>query len=303
METKPEMDFFMNTLMDSLFEGAYYVDADNKILCWNQAAERISSYSSEQVVGKRCADNLLCHVDGQGNQLCLSGCPLKSTLTDGLNRQADAFLHHRDGHRVPVQIRVTPVRAEDGQIIGAVEFFMEKKPKRKMVQELERLRNEVFKDELTQIANRKFVLLQMRRHLQELNSLHIPLGVMMVDIDHFKAVNDNYGHNIGDRVLAMVAKTIELSLREFDTVARWGGEEFVALLPGISPEDMKKVSERIRVQIESSWLDLREKKNLQVTVSMGCVLAAIGEKEETLIERADKKMYLAKQQGRNRVVI
>lgn len=301
MNPLPELDLLDRSLIDSLFEGAYFVDRSRIIGAWNKGAEVITGYSRDEVVGKRCADNILRHIDEKGRELCLMGCPLAASLEDGKNRSVEVFLHHKHGHRVPVQVRVAPVIGKDGGIIGAVEFFTEKRSKQRMVQEMERLRNEVFKDELTQIANRKYLLLQLRRHLQELNSLRIPVGMIMVDIDHFKNVNDRYGHNVGDRVLGMVARTIESAIRDIDTAARWGGEEFLVLLPNISPEGLAKVAERIRVQIENSWIDVRDQQVLKVTGSLGAVLAAREESPEDLIERVDKKMYVAKREGRNRV--
>jgi diguanylate cyclase (GGDEF)-like protein/PAS domain S-box-containing protein len=298
-----DIQLFKDSLIDSLFEGAYFVDLEKQITFWNKAAERISGYTRDEVMSRRCSDNLLRHIDESGRQLCLEGCPLSATLADGMPRQADVFLHHQDGHRVPVQIRVSPVRNAEGEIVGAVELFTEKRSRQRMLQEMERLKKEIFKDELTQIANRKYALLQIRRHLQELKSLRIQLGVLMIDIDHFKGINDHYGHNTGDRALVMVAKSIENCVRELDTSARWGGEEFLVIMPHVSPDELRKVAERIRLQIENSWLELAQKKILRLTASIGGVLAAVGDEPEGVIERADQKMYAAKREGRNRVLI
>ncbi len=301
MNLLPDISLFDSSLIDSMFEGVYFVDRERKISFWNKAAENITGYKSEEVVGKRCSDNILRHVDDKGRELCLIGCPIASSLGDGKSRGAEVFLHHKDGHRVPTQVRVAPIFGEGNEIIGAVEFFTEKRNRQRLIQEMERLKNEVFKDELTQMANRKFLLLQIRRHLQELNSLRIPLGALMIDIDHFKKINDMYGHNVGDRVLVMVSRTIVMAVREIDTAARWGGEEFFVLLPNIDPENLVKVAERIRIQIENSWIDVRGNNVLKVTASIGGVLAARGESPEEMIDRADKKMYYAKQEGRNRI--
>ena len=299
--TDSNSERYKELLIDNLFEGAYFVDRDRRITFWNKSAERISGYNREEVVGSRCSDNLLRHIDEAGNQLCLTGCPLAATINDGQARQAHVFLHHKQGHRVPVTVRVVPVKGEDGLIVGAVELFTEKRSRQRMIQEMERLKKEIFKDELTQVANRKFALLQLRRHLQELNSLGIQLGVLMIDIDFFKKINDEYGHNAGDSALSMVAKTIEMCLRDHDTVARWGGEEFLVLLPGIRGDELAQVAERIRLQIENSWLDLAGGLTVRVSASIGGVLAASGEDLDSVIERADRKMYGAKKEGRNRI--
>jgi PAS domain S-box-containing protein len=104
-------------------EAAYAVDLDRRILSWNQAAEQVTGYRAEEVIGRRCADGLLNHVDEHGEMLCGSRCPLLATMKDGQERRTRIWLHHRKGHLVPVVISATAVRSEAGATIGAVETF------------------------------------------------------------------------------------------------------------------------------------------------------------------------------------
>jgi PAS domain-containing protein len=90
---------FYETLLDNLYDGVYFVDRERRITFWNKAAERITGFAKREVLGKRCADNLLRHVDHRGNSLCEGACPLSHTLGDGLFRSDTVFLHHQDGHR------------------------------------------------------------------------------------------------------------------------------------------------------------------------------------------------------------
>src|SRR5689334_15269715 len=110
-------------LLELLFDGLYYVDRNKKISFWNKAAEKITGYERAEVTGFCCADNILRHIDDEGHELCLDGCPLSATLFDGQVREAHVYLHHKRGHRVPVSIRVTPIRDAEGEIIGAAEVF------------------------------------------------------------------------------------------------------------------------------------------------------------------------------------
>ncbi len=126
------------------------------------------------------------------------------------------------------------------------------------------------------------------------------LSVLFFDIDHFKKVNDTYGHDTGDKVLKKVAETINTSVREGDTVARWGGEEMVASLLGANETDAKSKAEEIRKTIES--LVFEDVPDLKVTISIGVATNSKDSSFDVLVNSADKALYKAKESGRNRVV-
>src|SRR5215510_10153028 len=117
-----EQDFYKN-IIDNLYDGVYFVDRDRVINYWNKGAERITGYSAEQTIGRACRDNLLNHVTANGVQLCQDHCPLAAVMQDGKEREAEVFLHHANGHRVPIVVRATAMRDSEGNIIGAVESF------------------------------------------------------------------------------------------------------------------------------------------------------------------------------------
>lgn len=287
-------------LLDNLFDGVYFVDTNRTITYWNAAAERITGFSKDEVIGKCCADNLLRHVDQQGNELCLHNCPLSDSILDGKLREATVFLLHKLGHRIPVSVRVSPVRDDDGNISGAVEIFTDNSSTLQIMKDLEELKQEVYRDALTGIANRKYAEMVLSTRVHELREHNTPFGVLFLDVDHFKQFNDTNGHNAGDNVLVMVAQSITNSLRKIDVVARWGGEEFVVFLPGATRVVVNAIAERIRMLIANSFIMAGEQK-LQVTVSIG---GAISRSEDTvlsIVKRADDLMYLSKQNGRNRV--
>ncbi len=289
---------FYKDLIDSLYDGVYFVDAERNLTYWNRGAQRISGYSADEVLGRSCADNLLMHVDQTGTQLCLSGCPLDSTIKDGIPREAEVFLHHKDGHRVPVSIRIAPMRDKAGRIIGAVEIFTDNSAKLDIIHELKVLKNMALADPLTGLGNRRFASLEFERAVTALRRFQMPFGLLFVDIDNFKDVNDTYGHEVGDRVLVMVAKTLTYALRSADRVSRWGGEEFIALVPGVDAAMFRTVAERMRRLVETTALPLPDGL-LRVTVSVGGSLAVAADTLESLTERADALMYRSKNAGRN----
>jgi len=291
---------FYEKLVENLFDGVYYVDLDNVITYWNRAAERITGYARDEVLGSRCSDNILRHIDAEGNELCLAGCPLRASRSDGMIHEADVFLHHKAGHRVPVTVRVSPIRDEGGAVMGAVEVFSDNSKRLDVLQEIESLKKEAYTDQLTGVANRRFAEMRLHGWMEEFRVFGIPFGFLFMDIDRFKSFNDTYGHNAGDQVLQMVGRTISNLLRKLDVVARWGGEEFIVLVPNVDEDKLGRIAERIRVFIERSWLTVNG-KHLFVTVSIGCTMAAKNDSVDALVQRADSLMYKSKEGGRNRI--
>ncbi len=110
-------------LLDNVEVGIYFVDRERTIVYWNKGAELITGYSSSDVLNRRCADNILVHVDEEGNSLCTRICPLACTLVDGNERSTDVYLHHKKGQRVSVTVNIIPITDAEGKIIGAVETF------------------------------------------------------------------------------------------------------------------------------------------------------------------------------------
>lgn len=289
---------FYKDVLEAIADGVYFIDLNQKITYWNKAAERISGYAAEEVLGKSCADNTLKHVDSLGTELCVDGCPLAATIADGKPREADVFMHHKLGHRLPVSVRATPILDELGTVVGAVEVFRDNSKQHNLLEELEVLRNEVLTDPLTGIGNRRYAEISMANLDMNMEQSQVPFGVLFADIDHFKRINDTWGHDVGDRVLQMVAKTMSGVLRKLDVACRWGGEEFIILVPNIGRDTLVQIGERLRMLVENSWLDVGDKQ-VQVTVSLGCALSHPGESAASVLSRADNQLYASKDCGRN----
>lgn len=295
-------DISTEKILDTLFDGVYFVDKSRHITYWNAAAERISGYSAADVTGSCCADNLLRHIDTGGRELCLDGCPLSASIHDGIPRESQIFLHHKNGHRIPVSVRTSPIRNDTGEIVGALEVFTDNSATLQILREIETLKNEVYSDALTGIGNRKYGEMNLSTRNYEWQEHHIPYGVLFLDVDRFKQFNDDHGHKTGDELLIMVARSISESLRKMDIVARWGGEEFLVVLPGASYVVANAIAERIRMLIENSFIMAGDKK-LHVTVSIGATVSRPTDTMESIVHRADALMYASKENGRNRVTI
>ena len=156
-------------------------------------------------------------------------------------------------------------------------------------------------DSLTDCYNRRFGLTRLREEYTRAKRSDLPLGLIMFDIDHFKLVNDTYGHLIGDRVLAKVAREAKQLLREGDVLVRYGGEEFLCILPNATIEGTAQVCERIRHAIEAMSVRDRDKAiSCTVSLGFGSFPATPADDETALIRAADEALYRAKNDGRNR---
>jgi diguanylate cyclase (GGDEF)-like protein/PAS domain S-box-containing protein len=294
----PEPGF--RELFESLLDAAFVIDTSRQILHWNQAAAELTGFTAEEVLGRCCAENILQDTDQQGALLCHANCPVARSMIDGATRVERLNLHHRDGHRIPVLAQVTPLRGPGGKITGAMEVFRKEEPTgelRERIAELERL---ALLDPLTGLPNRRWLDQQIEARMDEHRRYQWPFGVLMIDLDHFKQVNDEHGHEVGDLVLQVVAKSLLAGARLSDTVGRWGGEEFLAVVGNVEMDRLLGIAERMRVLVGGS--ELREPVRVGVTCSIGAAVVHPEDTIEGLLRRADQALYRAKNKGRNQVL-
>jgi diguanylate cyclase (GGDEF)-like protein/PAS domain S-box-containing protein len=294
------MDNFHRSILDNLQEGVYVVDRSRRITFWNGGAEAITGFEPNAVIGRSCSHNILNHVDDAGKLLCKDRCPLAEVMEDGKPRSVEVYLHHRDGHRVPVRVQAVPLLGDEGEIIGAVETFVDNSETNAARQKIDELQQLALIDPLTAIGNRRYLEMNLQASLFEFQRYDWPFGLLFMDVDDFKRINDEYGHEIGDQVLQMVARTLDRNMRSFDFLGRWGGEEFVAVLVNVDREHLLRIAERFRALVEASFMTIGEAQ-IDVTLSIGASLVQPGDGMDTVLERADRAMYRSKEAGRNRV--
>lgn len=290
------------TVVENLFDGVYYVDRERTITYWNPGAERISGFGADEVVGRRCFDNILGHVDDGGEQLCLHRCPLVRSMAQRRGVEQEVYLRHKDGHRVPVHVRCQPIRDHEGAVVGAVEIFNDDHAYRDALHRIGDLERLSSTDSLTGLVNRRTSEVALRSRLREAVEAQWPLGILFVDVDGFKSFNDVRGHAVGDAVLRTVARSMAASLRESDLAARWGGDEFVVISAASDEAQLLALGERLRSLVTASSIE-PEGRELGVTVSIGATLATGTDTDETLLARADHALYESKGHGRNQITI
>jgi len=290
-------------ILPHLFEGVYIVDKNRQIVFWNEGSEQITGYSAEEVTNSICYQNILQHVDESGKHLCHDGCPLQKTLNDGIINEARVFLKHKEGHRIPVMIKTMPIHDAAQNIVAAIEIFTDERFRKQMYKENAELKDKLRTNPLTQAANRIFLDFHLNKRIEEAKKFSMPFGVLMIDIDHFKAVNDTYGHIVGDEILKKVANSLLSNVAKTDIVSRWGGEEFVLVIDVDNKEDLEKIAERLRSVVMTSSFKIDDGTTIGVTVSIGGTMVNRDDDSASLIARADGHMYDAKRSGRNRCQI
>jgi two-component system, cell cycle response regulator len=237
----------------------------------------------------------LCHMVRERNQspyqyiLLATAKDAKQDLVRGLEAGADDYLT-KPFERSELQARLRAcnriLTLQDSQITAQ-----------------EQLRFQATHDQLTGVLNRAEIMATLRRELERANKTGSSLGVLMLDIDHFKKINDTYGHPTGDAVLKEVTQRIVKSVRGYDSVGRYGGEEFVVVMPGCDRAWIDLNAERVRSAVDDGPV-LAENSEVPVTVSIGAAVVANGTTTESqLLASADRALYRAKEIGRNRTVL
>lgn len=218
-----------------------------------------------------------------------------------LTLEYDAVVQTNDGSMRDFKITKTIFRSDEGNVLGYIGIMTDitkHKEKEKKLQQLASV------DPLTKLYNRRYFS-KMANHLLHLAKRHEDdISLLMMDIDNFKAVNDTYGHDIGDKVIVVLANILQTMSRESDIVARFGGEEFIVLLPKTDKIGAHVIAEKLRKKVEELVLDVHETE-LHFTVSIGVseINAKTEENIDKAIKRADEALYTAKRSGKNRVSI
>lgn len=271
-------------LSDRMYEGIYIVDRQRRIIYWNNGAEEISGYCKPDIMGKRCWDNLLRHVDDQHRELCRGWCPLVATMQDGQEREADVYLHHKEGHRVPIKVRAVPIRDASNKIIGAIEIFCKNAddaaPPDSHADQVLPL------DPLTNVANRFFLENHLRSRLAELQKGDRFFSVIRISIDSIDTIAQTYGPQVCDDVLKMVANTLAQNTGTSALIGRWSFTEFMIVVNGTRQEALTALMDKLGFLVDQSFL-MVDGQVVRTNVSIQVALAQLDDTLESLLDRSE----------------
>ncbi|MCG2582924.1 GGDEF domain-containing protein [Massilia sp. TS11] len=315
MLEKAERLDLLESVLRAMHLGAIVLDQQRRIVLWNAWMARHAGRPEEDVCGRSLfavfPDLLGKRIDQAITQALDDGFP--SVLSQTLHKAPFPLFADMAAclaeERMQQAVSVSPLKMPNGQRHCLIQIndvtVAVNREKLLRVQALE-LRSQTFSDGLTGIANRRHFDVAMEKEVRRAKRVNAPMSLMMIDIDYFKAYNDHYGHQQGDACLVAVASTLAAMLqRSTDLIARYGGEEFVVILPEMDAPQAARLAEAMRKRIEELNLPHAQSGVAdRVTVSIGLATQSFTNPldEATLLGRADKALYQAKRDGRNRVV-
>jgi len=284
---------FLQDLIENSGTLIFAKDKEGRYLLINQMYEKFTGLSREQVIG---------HTDFELYPNEVAAVYRKNDV----EVMESAKVQRYEETNGPFFVLTTkfPLRDENGNINGVCGISSDITDQKEIQKEIEWLANT---DALTKLVNRRRFHELAGIEILRAKKLRHPLSVLMLDIDNFKSINDTYGHNVGDQVIASIGDLCRKKLRNIDISGRLGGEEFAVILPDTSSERAQEVAERLRSEVEDHRIELPNGAVLKFTVSIGCVSSAdlelnIALDIEQLLKIADQHLYEAKRSGRNRVV-
>ena len=292
--------------LESLYDGFYIVDSDLNIKVWNRGVEQMLGHCSHEMIQRQWSGKLLKYATAYDDPMPESQCPLPEVLETGKPLIRELKVQHRDSSDmvssrwVRVETQCIPLLDNDGHLQGIVEIFRDLSRNSRKSQQYRDLMLAASRDPLTSVANRGELETQLAMMLSEYKSRSAPepFSVIFLDVDHFKKINDTYGHSVGDKVLVHVSRMLQHETYSGELVSRYGGEEFVLLCPETDLPTAVKRAERLRTMLSSSKID--GQPGVRITASFGVSEVEPGDSIESVLRRADKALYMAKETGRNK---
>lgn len=297
----PEANQYVRKLED-LYEqapcGYHSLDEQGYVLNINRTELEWLGYRADEIIGQRQYRDFVTPATREAFDAAF-----RDVLAEGHEGSAECELLCRDGRIVPVIIEATAQVTDEGfHYTRAMVFDL---TERKQIEEL--LVQQSKTDPLTGLGNRRDLEAHADLEMARAKRTGSPLSLIAIDLDHFKHINDTYGHDVGDRVLTVFADTARGQLRDGDVLCRMGGEEFTVLLPETPEEQAWTIAERLRQVIENTpaeiGMDMIKGGRLNYSASFGVTQVELGEESlKNATKRADSRLYEAKESGRNRVV-
>jgi len=289
MQTVAGQEREMALVTSNIADGIYVMDEQGRITFANQRATELLGFATEELIGKIAHD--LFHRHGDGEHTGLEKCPIYSVIQTRNRYEGEERFGHKNGSLLTVQVASQAMLNGD-RIMGSVTVFRDIS-EQKLLEE--QLRFVSITDPLTGVYNRRFLQETLVNELYRAERHGEIFALIMLDMDNFKQLNDQYGHESGDRALQHMVGIIQGRIRSSDCLARWGGEEFLLLLPHTGITAAASLADGLRDDLQRS-----EVRGVgSVTASFGIAAYQPGDTAELLVQRADTLMYAAKKAGRN----
>jgi len=310
--------FAASSVLDSIAIATFAIDVDHKITHWNRALEKASGLLAKDMIGTKdqwkpfylnprptMSDLIIESAKDESVERFYTNKFHKSNVLENAYEAEDFFPAMGSGEWL--SFTAAPILDFDGNIIGAVETLTiisdRKNAEQKLIISQQKYRELSTLDDLTKLFNPRHFFSKIEEEIDRCNRYNQALSICMFDLDNFKRVNDAYGHQFGNLVLAEFAKVIQTNIRQVDMAFRYGGEEFIILFPFVIAHRAAIVVEKIRHQFEQINFKADNDVVVNVTTSAGLTTYCSKENTDSLIKRVDKAMYQSKSSGKNKVTI
>jgi diguanylate cyclase (GGDEF)-like protein/PAS domain S-box-containing protein len=293
----------LQLLIDTVQTAVVVHAGDSSIEFANPSAAHLLGLTREQMQGRKSIDPSWHFVREDGSPMPVDEYPVSRVIRSGRPlRGYVTGVHVVDAEPIRwMLVDAVPAFGKDGQLRQIIVSFIDISEQLQQKQHLEQLAST---DTLTGLSTRRQLLELAGHELARARRSHRPLALVFLDVDHFKSINDRFGHDTGDRVLQRIGDVLHRELRAADLAARWGGEEFCALLPDTDLRAATDIAERLRTAVERMPFAAPDGSPLPVTASFGVAISRPDDNDlRRLADAADQAMYRAKQEGRNRVCV
>ncbi len=293
---------FLHTIFDSINDPFNIIDSDYRIIKANESYAKIRGKTIEQLIYQRCYEVL------QNRKDICEECSVKVTFETGEPHTKEKLVSYTGDSKVWLEIYTYPIFDEMGRVVSVIEYTRDITQRKNTEGERDILVNKLVHlsrtDDLTGLLNRRALIERLGDEVLRSRRYISNLALIISDIDHFKEINDTYGHDAGDKVLQSISTLMKDLLRQTDIIGRYGGDEFLLILPETPFKGAKEIAERIREAVKEYELHIGFEGPIKTTVSLGVAQFNI-EKEDVndLIKRADNALYIAKGRGKNRVYL
>jgi PAS domain S-box-containing protein/diguanylate cyclase (GGDEF)-like protein len=258
-------------ILDSLNDGVYIVDPDRRILYWNQAAEQLTGYKSDEVIGKRCMDDLLTHVDTKGCLLCNKGCPLSQVIETGQKQQINVIMHHRKGYRLPVQVKGNPILGIGGKVIACVEIFKLQMHSENLFDRLTQIENQTLQDPTTKLPNVRFIEKSLKIKLTNAKCSGQPFGMIKLHASKFDQVKMEHGIDTTEKMIQIISQSTVANCQIQHTVGRVAENQLVILCSIKDMDQLKQMAHQLAKVLSRCTCEIQDKR-LHIAVNVCCLM-------------------------------
>ena len=292
---------FLNNIFDSIRDPFCIIDNEMRIIRANTAYAELKGREVSDLIGKTCFNVL------EGRDQVCSQCVLEKTLLSGDPCAKEKEVMHPAAGKIWVEIYTYPILDEDGKVTHVIEYTRDATDRKRSEEEkshlIAKLEHLSRTDSLTGLMNRRALTDSLIYEFDRAKRFRTELTVVLCDIDNFKDINDRFGHAAGDCALQALSAVFITLLRKTDIAGRYGGDEFMIILPGTSKKGAESLADKLLAVVRTTDIPVRDGENTRLSLSVGVTSIMKADNDiEDLIKRADEAMYAAKQAGRNRVI-